>query len=249
MRLRSLLLVVAALVVAESQAADPRAPIVVARTTTPVKVDGNLNEASWKAAQAYKLGLPVSATAEGKTVEEPGTVRLLHDGATLWLGFDFEDSDVVSNAKADDEELYALGDVAEIFLRAAVQTGYWEIHLNPKNQRSTYWYPGRGRLGLKGEDSHVRPPFWTAAALVEGTLNDWRDRDRRWTAEAAIPLAKLRREGDPDPFKGGWTILVARYNYTRYRQQATGPELTCVPPVSKPSYHLLEDYAPLQFER
>jgi hypothetical protein len=227
-------------------AAEPRAPIVAARASGPIKLDGRLDEGAWKAARAYALVFPASTAAEGKSVEEPGTVRMLHDGETLWVGFDFQDSDVVSHAKADDEELYTLGDAAELFLRPANQTWYWEVHVAPNNRRSTYWYPGRGRLGLKGEDTHVRPPFWASAAAVDGTMNDWRDKDRRWTAEAAIPIAKLLREGDVSPAKGGWSVLVARYNYTRWRQQATGPELTCVPAVAKPNYHLLEDYAPLQ---
>jgi len=227
--------------------AAPRTPMVAVRTSAPIKLDGRLDEEAWKSARPVPLKLPLSTVAEGRTIEEPGTVRMLHDGETLWLGFEFEDSDVVGNAKADDEELYTLGDVAEIFLRPVGQTGYWEIHMAPNQRSSTYWYPGRGRLGLRGEDPHLRPPFWSGAAVVEGTLNDWRDRDRRWTAEVALPIAKLRRPGDPDPIEGGWTILVARYNYTRYRVQATGPELSSSPALARPNYHLIEDYSPLKF--
>jgi len=227
-------------------AAEARPAFLAARAKTPVVVDGRLDEAAWKVARAYALTLPSSMRAEGKTLEERGSVRILHDGQTLWFGVDFQDSDVVSNAQADDEEIYTLGDVVEIFLRPPGQTWYWEIHFAPNGRRSSYWYPGRGRLGLRGEDTHVRPPFWNAAAVVDGTLNDWRDKDRRWTAEVAIPIAKLMREGDVSPTKGNWRLLVSRYNYTRWREQATGPELSSVPRLSKPNYHLLEDYAPLR---
>ena len=241
-----LFLAAAFLLAAAGVSAAARTPLVAARTGSPVKVDGRLDDAAWKAARPYALELSASLAEEGWTVEDPGTVRLLHNEETLWLSVEFQDCDVVSNAKADDEEIYTLGDVAEVFLRPTQQTWYWELHAAPNGLRSTYWWPGRGRLNLRGEDPHVRPPFWTVAAAVEGTLNDWRDKDRRWTAEIAIPIAKLLRESDVSPLKGGWSLLVSRYNYTRWRRQAAGPELTSAPRLPKPNYHLLEDYAPLK---
>ena len=79
-----------------------------------------------------------------------------------------------------------------------------------------------------------------------GTLNDWRDHDRRWTQEVAIPFDKLDRFGELSNRKDNWTILWAHYNYTRYRTQATGPELSSWPVLSRPFFHLVEEYAQLK---
>jgi hypothetical protein len=212
----------------------------------PIHVDGKLDEEAWRRARPVALDIPRDQQQQGLTLEEKGTGRVLWDDKFLYVAFDFVDSDVVANGTEDDQEHHNLGDVAEIFLKPAKQTWYWEFHVTPAGYVSTYWHPGRGRFGLQGVNLHLKPRFIEAVAKVHGTLNNDRDRDERWMAEVAIPWGKLDRLGEKRDVKVSWTILLARYNYTRYRTQATGPELSSWPVLSQASYHLVEQYAPLK---
>jgi hypothetical protein len=219
---------------------------VCSRASSPIHVDGKLDEEAWRQAIPLAFDIPRDQQQQGLTLEEKGTGRVLWDDQYLYVAFDFVDSDVVANGTEDDQEHHNLGDVAEIFLKPTDQTWYWEFHVTPAGYVSTYWHVGRGRFGLQGENSHIKPRFIQAAAQVHGTLNDWRDRDQGWTAEVAIPWSKLDRFGEKPDVKANWTILLARYNYTRYRTQATGPELSSWPVLSRAAYHLVEQYAPLK---
>ena len=216
------------------------------RATSPIHVDGSLDEEAWQGARAVAFNLPQDQQHQRLILEENGTGRILWDDDFLYVAFTFMDSDVVAFGTNDDQDHHTLGDVAEIFLKPTDQTWYWEFHVTPAGYVSSYWNPGRGRFGLQGVDLHIRPRFIEAAARVQGTLNDDRDRDVKWTAEVAIPWAKLDRFGEMRDIKAHWTILLARYNYTRYRIQASGPELSSWPDLSRASYHLVEQYAPLK---
>jgi hypothetical protein len=220
--------------------------LVVHRTPGPIQLDGQLSASAWRRAQAVALEVPREIRKQGLSLEEPGSARLLWDDRFLYIAFDFVDSDVVAFGKEGDEGQQLLGDVAEIFLKRPEQTWYWEFHVTPAGYVTQNWNVGRGRWGLKDVDRRVSPRFVVVAARVQGTLNDWHDRDQGWTAEVAIPFDKLDRFGELTNPRENWTILLARYNYTRYRKQATGPELSSWPPLSRPFFHLVEEYASLK---
>jgi len=219
--------------------------LIVHHTTSPITLDAKIDGPAWTNATQVQFDIPGEYQKLGQTMEEPGTARLLWDDRRLYIGFQFVDSDLVALGHEDDEEHHTLGDVAEVFLKPTDQPWYWEFHVTPGGHASTYWHPGRGRFGLR-EDHHVRPRFFDFIVSLQGTLNDWRDRDKGWTAEVAIPFDKLDRYNERSKPKENWTILLARYNYTRYRTQATGPELSTWPPVSHAAFHVVEEYAPLK---
>ncbi len=228
----------------QGSAVDAPPQIEVERATGPMVMDGRLDEADWAKAKAIPFQLAASPAWRQRIgeVEARGSVRMLHDDRNLYFAFEFEDADVVDLSKEDDQELHTLSDVAEIFLKPADETWYWEFHVTPKGHVSTYWWPGRGRIGLAETHPHVKPRFIRVATRVRGTVNNWHDRDQGWTAEVAIPLAKLDRDGPPKDPHSRWTVLLARYDYSRYRMKATGPELSSASPLSEPNYHLVDEY-------
>jgi hypothetical protein len=230
------------------QGSSVKAPrqIEVDRATGPMVGDGRLDEADWARAKPIPFRLAASPAWRKRIgeVEGKGSVRMLHDDKNLYFAFEFEDADVVDLSKEDDQELYTLSDVAEIFLKPVDETWYWELHVTPKGHVSTYWFPGRGRIGLAMSETkpHVKPGFLRAATRTQGTVNNWHDRDKGWTAEGAIPWAKLDRDGPLKDPHARWTILLARYNYSRYRMKATGPELSTASPLSEANFHLVNEY-------
>lgn len=220
----------------------------VKRAAGPIMVDEGLDEAVWSKAKPIPFALVASPSERRRIgrVEGKGSVRLLHDDKNLYVAFTFEDSDVVDLSKEDDQELCTLSDVGEIFLKPLDDTWYWEFHVTPKGRVSSYWWPGRGRLGLAGAQPHVKPRFIRVGTRTQGTINNGRDRDHGWTVLVAIPFANLDRNGPPKAPHSRWTILLSRYDYSRYRLKGTGPELSAASALSEPNYHLVDEFPTLR---
>jgi hypothetical protein len=78
------------------------------------------------------------------------------------------------------------------------------------------------------------------ACSIDGTLNSSDDSDKGWKMEVEIPFAGLLQDGKLLK-SGQWTILVARQNYTGQVDIATR-ELSSFPKLSKPNFHLTDEY-------
>ncbi len=216
--------------------------LVAARAGKAVRIDGRLEDAVWQQAQVYPLSLSLDALANGQRLQEPGTMRLAWDEKALYLGVDFTDSDVVAEGTRDGQPHYTMGDLAEFFIWPEDQTWYWELYVTPKGHQTTYFFPGGGRLGLP---SHFQQGFrLKTAAQVDGTLNDWTDRDHGWTAEMAVPVKDLTARGETWGPGSRWRILVSRYNYSRYLWTK---ELSMCPALPATNYHLRKHYGRLVF--
>jgi len=216
--------------------------LVAARATRAVKIDGRLDYPVWKQAKVYPLELSLENQSKGQRLQEPGNMRLAWDDKALYLGIDFTDSDVVAEGTKDGEHHYAKGDLAEFFIWPEDQTWYWELYVTPKGHQTTFFFPGGGRLGIP---SHFNQGFrLKTAARIDGTLNDWTDRDRGWTAEMAVPVKELTARGEAWGPGSRWRILVSRYNYSRYLWTK---ELSMCPALPGGSYHARESYGRLVF--
>jgi len=222
-------------------------PVMVAKfTETPVKMDGVLDDDVWKTATPYPLHLGRDNEEKGETLHETGEVRLAWDEEFLYVGVQYNDSDIVAEGKKDQEHHYLTGDLAEVFLKPEANTWYWELYVTPHGKKTHLWFPGSGRMGLKSSDDYVMELH--VAAQCQGTLNDWKDRDTGWSGEMAIPVRELKGFGDAFGPDAAWTILVARYNYSRYLP-LRGPELSMTPQLPVTSYHYHDGYAALRLER
>lgn len=216
-------------------------PVITARyTPVPVTIDGKLDDPAWKNAQVFTFHLSVAelAEAKGKDVTETGEARVCWDDNNFYLAVKFMDSDIVAEGTEDQLHHYLMGDLAELFLKPADQTWYWEMYVTPAGRKTTLFFPGRGRLGLKSAENN--PGGLRVAAQCQGTLNSWEDKDTSWTGEMAVPIKDLTARGETFRAGSKWTILIARYNYSRY---LPWKELSMTPQISKTNYHQLEDYA------
>lgn len=211
-----------------------------------VIVDGWLDEAIWKDATLYPLYRAKDQAGSEPEASELGSVRLVWDDQYLYIAVELEDSDIVAEGESDQLQHSKLGDMFEIFLKPDSETWYWQLQVTPHSRMSSFWVPGRGRLGLPSNmqySSGLR-----VAAKIEGTLNNWRDADQGWTAEMAMPLRELTSRGETFGPGAAWRILAVRYNYSRYQRQQA-PILTMTPRLPDNNLHRLEEYAPLQVTR
>jgi hypothetical protein len=229
----------------EPAASSPARPAAIAAPLDgPINVDGRLAETAWSHAPKYPLSRSVEESPGGQAhATEGGTVRFLWDEQNLYVGFTLIDSDVVQEDKQDQQHHYLTGDVAELFIKPAGTRHYWEFYVTPAGNRSAFFFPGRGRMGLPSTleyDSDLR-----VGAASEGTLNHWQDRDRQWSAELVIPWSELRQFAQAEPIDQ-WHVLVGRYNYSAYLSHR---ELTMWPQLPFTGFHEHEFWADLRFEQ
>jgi hypothetical protein len=215
-------------------------------TSTPINIDGKLDEPVWKNTQVYELHLADNQAKNGKEVTETGEVRLAWDNDYFYVGVIFYDSDIAAEGEEDQLKHYKLGDLCELFLTPENETWYWELYATPAGRKSSYFIPGRGSLGLPGIEKYKCG--LKVAAKCNGTINDWRDKDVSWTAEMAMPVKDLTARGESFGPDSHWRILVSRYNFSRYLE-TKGAELSMTPKLSAENYHLLPEYAILKFNK
>jgi len=236
-----LLLSCGAALVGECRAEPERRPPTVEaqRVAEPVVVDGRLEERVWAEARAFPLA---AMMADGRRLplHEKGTARFAWDDRFFYIALDFTDTDVVAEGEANGLDQIRLGDVGEVFLKPADRPWYFELHVTPRGCQTSYFFPSSGRR-LPGCKLTVHR--LTAAAQVEGTLNDPRDRDRGWTAEMAVPLEMLAERGCRFGPETAWKVLVGRYNFS---VALDSTELSTMPEISQVNFHLTGEFATLR---
>lgn len=220
---------------------DPPATIHALHADAPVNIDGRLDDAVWQSAPAYAFGLSHDKAAQDNPLVDQGIVQLAHDDEYLYVAFSFEDQDVVAEGTEDQLHHYQLGDLAEVFIKPRNFSGYWELYVTPRGNKTAFFFPGRGRLGLPSHFETVAIDI-DVAAEVDGTLNEWQDQDTGWTGEMRIRKTDLSSKGVPFTSDQPWSIFFGRYNYSRYLSEK---ELSMSPTLSKTSYHLTEEYGTL----
>ncbi len=228
----------------------PREKIIVEKTADKITLDGNLEEGAWAKAPAYTFSLPARKSGQliPKVEKDPdpfesGTVKLLYNNEYLYIGAVLQDSDVVQYGQEDQEHLYQQGDTFEIFVKSEKSPKYWELYATPNGKKTTFLFESRGYARL---DWGKLDPSFLTAATVQGTLNNYNDKDKSWTVEVAIPLKMLEGlTGVKFDANGKWTILLARYNYN-FGQKNT--QLSSIPQLPYASHHLLEYYAELELK-
>jgi len=170
---------------AQAQAQENGAPV-VARASSPIRVDGLLDEPDWAAAAV--LGEILQREPRpGDPASERTEVKLLRDQQFLYIGitcFDSAPDQVIGTRMARDADL---ADDDRI-----------EILLDPYRDRRNAFYFATNPLGALVD----------GLIIENGTLNrDWdaiwlvraRRTDQGWVAEFAIPFGSLSfRAGRPD---------------------------------------------------
>ena len=218
-----------------------RGEMVARYAESPVVVDGVLDEAVWADAAVYEMRKAVAHEKLGK-LQEGGEIRVAWDDDNFYLAASFDDSDIVARGEADELHHYQFGDVCELFLKPEADTWYWELYATPLRRKTTFWFAGRGRrvrpIGHEGGESGL-----SVGARCKGSVNDWRDRDKGWTAEMAVPVKDLRAHGSEFGVGTVWRILVARYNYSRYLYNV---ELSMSPQMRGADFHNIKEYGVLR---
>ena len=198
-----------------------------------VTIDGKADEAVWKQAIRYELRTPIPAGNPDSRPVQPGNVRFACDARFLYVFAEFTDDDIVQYGQ-DNEDLCKRGDVLELFIRG--RSGcYWEIHMTPNNRSAVIFYPNAGRRIFP--EAIQRSSRVRCSAVLKGTLNNYRDTDKGYCIEASIPLQLFAGAGIP--FGDGWTMMAARYNYSKSLEDVEYSASVVLPAVN---YHAVKYY-------
>lgn len=205
-----------------------------------ITIDGKIDEPAWQAAQVLDdFRLPISL----ERPQSASSVRVLWDDECLYFAMVMEDLDVYGMKTEHDTRTWE-DDVAELFVKpSAADHPYYEIHVNPRNTKLDLFFPRRGA----GTFDRFTP--WSSgmrsAVIVKGTLNNWRDKDKGWLVEAAIPL-KAFAATTPKPQLGDrWRFAFCRYDYSVHLEN--GRELSSTALLTKASFHTFEAYDDMEF--
>jgi hypothetical protein len=208
-------------------------------TATPITIDGKLDEAAWGKAQLLD-GFAVYW--ENRPPKTATKARLLWDDKYLYFAAEMEDSDLYADI-TEHNGMCWLNDVFELFFKPAEdKLAYYEFQVNAANTQLEMFLPSRGSGGY-GRFRHGRLGIESEVAL-QGTLNNWQDKDTGWTVEGRIPWTGFQATGGKPNAGDHWRFALCRYDYSVAFDRT---ETSSSAPLTRPDFHHYEDYGKLTF--
>jgi len=208
--------------------------------TGPIRIDGILNEVAWDRAQVLQDFAVFWQRRKSKTATR---ARLLWDRNYLYFCAEMEDHDLYADVKEPNGMTW-LNDVFELFFKpAADKLAYYEFQVNAANTPMELFLPSRGAGGY-GRFAPLTQLGMESAVRLQGTLNDWEDRDTGWTVEGRIPWTAFKATGGRPKEGEKWRFALCRYDYSATLDQ---PEQSSTAPLTQPDFHRYEDYGEIVF--
>lgn len=187
--------------------------------STPVVIDGRLDEPAWASAPWTADFVDI----EGDARPRPSLrtrAKILWDERYLYIAAELEEPHLWAKLTEHDSVIFQDPDF-EVFLDPDGDThGYYEFEINALNTGWDLFLPKPYIDGGKARNDWEIPELRTAVHL-RGTLNDPRDTDIGWTVEMAFPWAAFRPPGSgsgavaPAPADGD----IWRMNFSRVQWQ------------------------------
>ena len=146
------------------------------RATTPVRVDGRLDDEAWAAASPATQFTQLDP-AEGKPGTEPTEVRVLYDDEALYVGARMRDSAPVTTRLGRRDMSMEASDWLTVILDSYHdhRTAYG-FEINPSGVR-------RDQTRSESREDDSWDPVWEAQTTTDSA---------GWTAELRIPFSQLR---------------------------------------------------------
>lgn len=166
---------------------------------------------------------------------KPASVRLGWNNGHLLVLATMQDIDVYTRVTADNQDLWDLGDVFEIFMRDSATEEYFELHTSPTGHR----------LQLK---------FQSAQNILD--LRDGVDKLENFVMTEDILFSQVRTTTEgwqalcvvkwpyPDMAGRAATISLSRYDYTQGQEE---PVLSSTSLHQVVNYHRQEEWTPIVF--
>ena len=207
----------------------------VSRTTTPVKVDGRLDDVVWtKAAPFRDFRLNLDGSPSVLRTE----ARALYDDNFLYVSFRCADNNIWATFKNRDEHLWE-EEVVEVFVQADPhQSSYIELEVNPLGTMLDIYLLDI-RKPLRYESWNSKKLQW--GIQLFGTV-DGKEGDKEWTCEIGIPMEDIVTAPHIPPRSGD------RWRLNLYRvEKLPTPALFAWSPTLKDDFHLPSMFGEIVF--
>jgi hypothetical protein len=231
------------------------------KTTSPLTIDGNLDERSWKNAEWTDFFVDIEGDKKPLPLQKT-RAKMLWDEQFLYIAAVIEEEHIWAYQDKKDQIVFHENDF-EVFIDPDGDSkNYYELEINAINNNFDLFLPKTYRNGGHAQ-LHWNIENLKSAVSVEGTVNDPSDLDKRWTLEIAIPLTSLSTDDIKAiiPVDGSvWRINFSRVNwqhsikhgkYTRLINPETNklvPEYNWVwSPQGVVNMHIPEQWGYLQF--
>jgi hypothetical protein len=182
----------------------------VSRTSTPVVIDGKLDESAWQKTEARSLDYFYGVEKEHD--QQTSTFRMLWDEDNLYAFFECKDRYLTALETKRDGRPY-MDDCAELFLIPVPDSlkMHLGIELNLYKASNDFIHLESIYREKRGAIYAFDPEF-DVEVTYQGTLNDNSDIDEGWTMEMAIPLKLFRGMERFSPVQAGnqWAFLALR---------------------------------------
>ena len=171
-----------------------------------IKVDGLLDEQSWK--QAEVVPIRCERTNSKQCDPPAGFGRMCWDDKNFYIAIEVPDTDIRSEGTERDKgNIAGLNDLIEVFLDInGDDQNLYELHVTALNTFNDLWIirPPEGtplaqrtRWGIIFMVGFNLEAYQTAVK-VYGTLNNPADKDEKWVVEMALPYSSLMMPLGPD---------------------------------------------------
>jgi hypothetical protein len=176
------------------------------RATTPITVDGTLDEAAWASASAPATLQFLWDNQTG--AKQKTSVRVIWDAQAIYLGYEADDADITARFLQRDDPTYQ-DDAVEFFVNPdpKQEVVYYGFEMNARGVLYDYLNYNSRTLFKRWDATGVK-----IATTMRGTLNDRTDTDTGWTLEVSIPWANFEELSRRPPVPGA----VWKANFNRW---------------------------------
>ncbi|MDR0835692.1 MAG: carbohydrate-binding family 9-like protein [Tannerella sp.] len=229
---------------------------VIAYTSTPPVIDGNIDEKVWEAAVYTEEFRDIEGVLSNRPLPYYKTrAKMLWDNEYLYIAAKLEDKHVWANLTERDQIVYHDNDF-EVFIDPQnCGHKYFEFEINALNTVFDLFLETPYRTGHNYQISWDSKGMKHAVKVI-GTLNDPSDEDEGWTVELAIPFKDLlAKPEDTNIWRLGfsrveWDTEVVNGKYVKKTngQGKNLPENNWVwSPQGAIAMHMPERWAYIQF--
>ena len=184
------------------------------KATSPIRIDGKLDEAAWKAAPWTDFFVdiegPVKPLPRFKT-----RAKMLWDDEFFYVAAEMEEPHIWATLTEHDSVIFRDNDF-EVFIDPNGDTlEYYEFEINALNTGWDLFLDKPYRHGGKASNAWEIPGLKTAVH-IDGTLNNPADKDRGWSVELAFPWKVLAEHAHkPAPPRNGdeWRVNFSRVQW------------------------------------
>lgn len=184
------------------------------RAESPLAIDGELNDAAWRAAPWTNA----FADIEGDHKPRPRfrtRAKLLWDDVHFYIAAELQEPHVWGTLTKHDAVIFHDNDF-EVFIDPNGDNHeYYEFEMNALNTGWDLFLPRPYKDG-GGANNGWEIPGLQTAVHIDGTLNDPADTDRGWSVEIAIPwkvLAEFAQRPSPPRDGDRWRVNFSRVEW------------------------------------